>query len=502
MSRMALPALAWALAAAPSAQAGRIRRAAGAEVQRESQESGLEVVSIPMRMYKKDCWKRRNRHASLLEKYPGAGVNLSGPFEDVLKDGYFSVDCMKDYMYEFGDKYGNNKFQYNQAKISGVSIVHYGEVVPRESREKMTHDVCFRFCRTIPEMMFFGIKNGNDCYCAPYYKAMAGDSDVCDVVCEGDQTVMCGSKTKSNVFEMHLCAKTGKELADTMETMGESAEELEVLSGKVLEAANAIQFAAANLQLSFSQRDYVASDQMQAAKVYAGKLLVAVKAADKLRAEYADLDVKGKAKESADFSVGSEINEAEEITMAMQKAITAGAASAQELESLLAAAAPTLRYNETTPGKQYFPVMYFVEKNLSTAPSTCGGTTVGDPKVGTFDACAEACDFEVGQCVGFNYFANTTDAGLCVLFSKLKSAMYYTGCVNTTEAPVPAEGTMLVQRGRKLGEANPFDTRCVAKLSDFEGTTLKPDPSGKCDMCLKETEEAKKCYTDYAKQAS
>ncbi|CAK0881553.1 unnamed protein product [Prorocentrum cordatum] len=51
-------------------------------------------------------------------------------------------------MYEFGDKYGNNKFKYNQANISGVSIVHYGEVIPRENREKMTHDVCFRFCRT------------------------------------------------------------------------------------------------------------------------------------------------------------------------------------------------------------------------------------------------------------------------------------------------------------------------------------------------------------------
>jgi len=499
MSKLALPALAWALAAAPWAQAGRIRRAASAEAQREWQESGLEVVSIPMRTYRKDCWKRRKRRFSLLE-YPGAGLNLSGPFEEVLKDGYFSVDCMKDYMYEFGDKYGNNKFKYNQANISGVSIVHYGEVIPRENREKMTHDVCFRFCRTIPDMMFFGIKNGNDCYCAPYYKAMAGDSDVCDVVCEGDQTVMCGSKTKSNVFEMHLCAKTGKELADTMETMGESAEELELLGGKVLEAANSMQFAAASLQLAFSQRDYVASDQMQAAKVYAGKLLAAVKAADKLRAEMTELDGKGKAKEGADFSVNEEINEAEEITMAMQKAITAGAASAQELESLLASASPTLQYNETTPGEQYRPVMYFVDKEFVTAPSTCGGTMVGSPKVGTFDACAEACDFEVGQCVGFNYFANTTDAGLCVLFSKLKSAMYYTGCKEANESAEPAAA--LVQGGGKSDGADPFDTRCVAKLADFEGTTLKPDPSGKCDMCLKEAEEARKCYTEYAKQAA
>jgi hypothetical protein len=440
-------------------------------------------------MYRKDCWKRRNRRFSLLE-YPGAGLDLSGPFEEVLKDGYFSVDCMKDYMYEFGDKHGNNKFQYNQANISGVSIVHYGEVIPRENHEKMTHDVCFRFCRTIPEMMFFGIKNGNDCYCAPYVKAMAGDSDVCDVVCEGDQTVMCGSKTKSNVFEMHLCAKTGKELADTIEMMGESSEELEELGGKVKKAADTMQKVAENLQLTFSQRDYVASDQMQAAKVYAGKLLEAVSAADKLKAEMAELDAKGKAKEGADFSVDKEINEAEEITTAMQKAITAGAASAQELQSLLAAAAPTLKYNETNASVQYMPVMYFVDKEFVADPSTCGGTMVGSPKLGTFNACAEACDFEVGKCVAFNFFATKEEEGLCVLFSKLKSAMYYTGC---------KEAAALVQRRARAGGADPFDTKCVAKLSDFEGTTLKPDPSGKCDMCLKETEEAKKCYTDYAK---
>jgi len=36
--------------------------------------------------------------------------------------------------------------------------------------------------------------------------------------------------------------------------------------------------------------------------------------------------------------------------------------------------------------------------------------------------------------------------------------------------------------------------KCMAKLSKFEGTTLKPDPSGKCKQCLKKLVDAQRCY--------
>eukprot|EP00972_Heterocapsa_arctica_P056273 8301984-Heterocapsa_arctica.AAC.1 len=39
--------------------------------------------------------------------------------------------------------------------ISNVSVVHYTEVVPKEDREAMTHDVCFSFCRSVPDMGFW-----------------------------------------------------------------------------------------------------------------------------------------------------------------------------------------------------------------------------------------------------------------------------------------------------------------------------------------------------------
>merc|ERR1719446_1059793 len=133
-------------------------------------------------------------------KFPGAGiVNKSAPwkFDKVLKDGFYMVQCVKDSMYQFGDKYGDNKHEYNLGDVSGVSIVHYDLHV--EEKEDMTHEVCFAFCRTVPDMLYFGITNGRSCYCAPYFKPEASDSSECDATCEGKPTQMCGGKTKSSV---------------------------------------------------------------------------------------------------------------------------------------------------------------------------------------------------------------------------------------------------------------------------------------------------------------
>merc|ERR1719326_1693258 len=108
-------------------------------------------------------------------------------------------------MLEFGDKHGDGKFNYKAGDVSGVSIVHYTEMVPKLDQKPMTHEVCFGFCRSIKDMMFFGIHNGRDCYCTPYYKQMAGDSSECDAPCDGDSATMCGGKFKSSIFSLHAC---------------------------------------------------------------------------------------------------------------------------------------------------------------------------------------------------------------------------------------------------------------------------------------------------------
>merc|ERR1719213_210970 len=90
-------------------------------------------------------------------------------------------------------------------------------------------------------------------------------------------------------------------------------------------------------------------------------------------------------------------------------------------------------YKLSTRGKdgsragEYYPLMYFVDKEYEDVPSTCGGTWDGKA-VGyaTITECAAACDETKVEpaCVGFFY--HKTKEGICLLFSKFKSVTYYT----------------------------------------------------------------------------
>merc|ERR1719265_2276164 len=100
---------------------------------------------------------------------------------------------------------------------ANVSIALYDELVLDENKEPMTPTVCFEFCRTLPDMVYFGIANGRTCYCMPYYQPGAGSDQTCDASCEGDTTMMCGNMNgKSSIFEMHLCDSIATDLAEAM----------------------------------------------------------------------------------------------------------------------------------------------------------------------------------------------------------------------------------------------------------------------------------------------
>merc|ERR1719399_1985928 len=172
-----------------------------------------------MHQFKSDCGTETHLHFNpdapmfmQQANVPGAGIDKFKPFKTILKDGFLEVDCVKDYMYYRGDKFGDNKHDYKLGPVSDVSIVHYEDHVAKEDQVEMTQKVCFEFCRTVPNMGFFGIVNGRGCYCTPYFQAMESDSTQCDAVCEGEKTTMCGGKSKSSVFAMHMCASTADDL--------------------------------------------------------------------------------------------------------------------------------------------------------------------------------------------------------------------------------------------------------------------------------------------------
>merc|ERR1719473_1369946 len=210
---------------------------------------------------KKDCWKKRpvamTQLAAKVYKInltnPGAGMDVESQkgYGTVTKDGFMEVSCVKDYMYSHGDKDGPNKHEYEIGSSSNVSIVHYSMLVPKEDQSSMSAEVCFEFCRTVPDMLFFGLTAGRECYCLPFFQQMAGDSSKCDAVCEGNPTTMCGGMAKSSIFEMHFCDSTAGDLADAAEKASTLMEELEPKKKVALSDAESLQKAAEAGQSTF-----------------------------------------------------------------------------------------------------------------------------------------------------------------------------------------------------------------------------------------------------------
>jgi len=411
-------------------------------------------------------------------KIPGAGMDPGAinPFAQATKDGFSHVACIDDYMYTHGDKYGDNKAKY--ALDADVAIVHYTAHVPAESRQPMSHEVCFSFCRTVKDMGFFGIVNGRDCYCTPYYRSVEGDDSMCDAVCEGGPGTVCGGKSKSSVFSMHSCTTTGQELSAITAGMATTKTAVEQVKGKVEAATSSMQTVASRYQALFgAAADPVAAALMQSAVVEAGRLEKEVVSAQGSVQAMADLKLKvdGFLGARPDFSDAGALSQAESLDAQVKQAVQEGKSITSSLQQDFTKVAPAQTANASS---QFYSVMYFVDKVFVDAPSTCGGTAVSAPKIGDLEACASACNAAVHSCVGFSFFPPTASNlnGLCFLMSKLESTTYYTKC---------ASG----------GAVDANSVRCFAKFSKFNGATLKPDASGKCDMCLKTATKADRCFT-------
>merc|ERR1719408_69054 len=431
--------------------------------------------------FKSDCGAPSTLHivpgaasmfSSLLQQHnvPGAGIDTFTPFSQVLKDGSMEIDCVKDYMYYRGDKFGDNKHDYKLGPVSNVSIVHYDAFVAKEDQKEMTQKVCFEFCRTVPNMGFFGIVNGRGCYCTPYFKPMESDSSQCDSVCEGETTLMCGGKSKSSVFAMHMCDSTKDDVSTRSGTAGGLKASMDSKVKAAKGFSSDLQSAGESLQKSFGQvGDSGATGLAQKAKVFAGTLVHKAEDAEAVAKQLGSLV--SAANGLKDFTSPATVTKAERIMEDIDETVAEGEAVTGELDDLTDLANPSTK-GSTGAAKQYNAVMYFVDKDFKDVPTTCSGDAVAETITGlNEDGCAAACDANIHSCVGFQYFKSGSKQ-TCFLLSKFSTGFYYTGC----------------------GKKAPFEAKCFAKLSKFEGTTLKPNPSGKCAQCFKKLTKADRCF--------
>jgi len=469
---------------------GLVGFVSGAVHVRHAHEESIATQLVTSAEMKRACGKKITKKFSWLQN-PGAGMDPDAikPFEKVLKDGYMMVACVKDSMYEHGDKFGNNKFSYKMGDIANSSIVHYNEHVAKEDREPMTHQVCFEFCRGIPDMGFFGVSNGRDCYCTTFYKPMASDSSECDAVCEGDNTLMCGGAKKNSIFGMHLCADTESDLTTAKENGIEVGKKLKALIEEAEMTAKDNEGLAGNFQKQFGQAgDPTAGGLMQDTKIWAGKVQDAAADASKV----ADALKKALGKVSGlagkDFTKYDNAKAAEDAIRETAEGTEAAEEALESLQKVFDQVQPPAEDDRVEgSAKQFYPIMYFVDKEFEDVPSTCGGEQVAKPVLGvSMDHCAYSCDALPGKCVGYGYFQRSAES-VCILYSKFKSVQYYTGCKSSKGPPKKKAAFMQRAEGGDI-------VSCQAKLQNFEGLSLKPKGNGKCDICLKEATKANRCY--------
>jgi hypothetical protein len=373
---------------------------------------------------------------------------------ETYKDGFFLEGCYADAMFTYGDKFGDNKDKYKMSNTD-VSIVSYKDMVDSADHQPMTPKVCFEFCQTVPDMVFFGLIYGRECYCTPYWKPSAEGSGKCDSTCEGDPSQMCGGAEKSSVYEMHSCEPPAAALfllandaSHVLMYFYQNSRQLKHYDEETLRAGKQLE------KVASDGDDPVADDLGRSATQTHGegdKLLndaTCVNAYTELLTQYNEAQLT----KGLDLSSGVNKKKADIAMQKMHELIPLTEGCAKKAEDFNVGIYPWhVEFLESLGDEDggkgwweshlaqskeasnaYRPLSSLVGKSSAPdAMSTCSGTTIGVPKVTGYNECAKACDETDGtnRCVGFQHFRFTgTGNGqkaLCFLFSKFDSLTQY-----------------------------------------------------------------------------
>lgn len=460
--------------------------ATSSNVSRVREHPGRESFSVP--------------GAGTTQKLADNGLSEMGtvagdePFVTVLKDGYFEVGCFTDAMNEFGDKFGDEKDKYG-AIAGDTSIVRYTEIVLKEKQVAMTPTVCFEFCRSIEDMVFFGISNGRDCYCTPYYKPAQGDDKKCDSTCEGDETLMCGNQKKSTIWEMHLCADTAKDLEEAMTSAKEALDfffEQAVLSSDL--AKKTTKAGAALEKTGGLAGSPTAADMGMKAKQSTKELGQTYQIGDKMYAELLAAYEIGDGLKGDDFTDAAKTTEAEHAIAKMKELtgpVLGEGESMYALVKLTYPGAASLLGDEPEKGDgaaealagdmpfDYRVASYALDPKFPSGLSACKGPIIGKPVFGLdVTDCGKACSGTVypDKCVGFSHYS-TSDGDLCFMLSDVEELMTF-DCPDAPKACIP--------KSNEAAESCTPSAACYIKMSEISTGYMPKADWKKTSRCFAE----------------
>lgn len=97
--------------------------------------------------------------------------------------------------------------------LSGCKKVNkvYNKISNTGGLMSMSVSRCFAFCSKRKGVSYFGISNGNDCWCAQAVDASPLGSASCDKPCPGYPADMCGGIEGTSLYSMYDCTNATKE---------------------------------------------------------------------------------------------------------------------------------------------------------------------------------------------------------------------------------------------------------------------------------------------------
>lgn len=161
------------------AQAGHIRKTGSMRI--------TKLADLKLHVSEPDIVHDPNQPFGVLEE----DKKFKFPWPYTIDDercptGYWRVGCVKD--------------------TQNAQKRWYHLAVPSEDQEPISVKVCGTWCKNVTGSQFFGVENGDKCYCTPYFhNTNSGGNGKCDMPCVGDNSQMCGGQYMTDVYEIHDC---------------------------------------------------------------------------------------------------------------------------------------------------------------------------------------------------------------------------------------------------------------------------------------------------------
>lgn len=349
---------------------------------------------------------------------------------ELKADGYNPTGCFPDLNLKTRDLHGSST-----SYEGPISVIKYEDVEEKTKMKPMTAKVCYEFCRRFDGVKFFGLKNGNKCYCEPMFVVgTAGNSGGCKVPCEGNAGEMCGGPDMSSIFEMHDCPPKAKFSAEAVVAFNDLKTGVKSVGEQAKQCIDTLVKGGSALVNGQEQKGNTISMKHQKAMTGSYQSILADLNALPFESEKVSASLEGALGAYSSLAAGSNAAETELKMTEVELAADAAAAALPQVTAVYESCHP----NITSDGNA---LSFYTTISETASAQTCDGKAVSPVvHVQSAEHCAKLCAETLAPtaCVGFQFYSGLVAGSepVCMMFSEISGVALYSKADCPTNAPL------------------------------------------------------------------